>query len=110
MLRSVIEAGEHRSCLLRDNGRFVILSRKLADGIQRVEQHHGNELDLIPDIPAKQLNALEAANVTILNADEDFFLEQGFILIGIAGRRPPMPDSAYHCRHLSSPQNKAAGS
>ncbi len=75
MLRSGIKMGEYRPCFLWNNSCFVILTRKLADSIQGIKQHDRNKFDFVSDVSPKQLNALKAANLPVLNADEDFFFE-----------------------------------
>lgn len=66
--------GKHCSRFLGNNGCLVIFSGELTDCLQPIEHHDCDELNLIVDFPAKQLNAFEAAHVPVLNAEEDFLL------------------------------------
>lgn len=44
----------------------------------------------------EQLNALEAADMPVLNADEDLFFEQCFVFVRVLRGRPTVPDATYY--------------
>jgi hypothetical protein len=101
MLRPLIETGKDGSRLLQDNRRFVILSRELADGVQRIKLHDRDEFNFFSGFAAEQLNIYKTANAPVQNAGENFLLEQRFIYIRIAGGCPSVPDSTDHRTFVS---------
>jgi len=68
MLRSFIEAAEHRLRLLWDNGWLVVLSHRLPNRVERIEQHNRDTLDFFAARSAGQSNAREASNAPALKA------------------------------------------
>ena len=88
--------GEHGPRLRRDNGCFIILSCELTDSVQRIKHHNRDEFNFSADFAAEQLDPFEATNVLILNTDENLFLKQRLIFIGVAGGCPSMPNSDNH--------------
>jgi hypothetical protein len=82
----------------RHYGGFVIVSGKAADTFQIIEPHNRHELDFIAQIAAQEVNSPVPGNLTLGDANEDFFFEKLFIDIRVGGRGPSMPDSTDHLK------------
>jgi hypothetical protein len=68
MPRAIVETGEHRSSGGRYDRNIAVLAGKGADRFERVEPHDGDELDLVRQGAAQQLDLLKASNVAGENA------------------------------------------
>lgn len=75
---------------------FVIFSRELADGVQRIKRHDGDEFELMVDFTAQELNDSEVADMPVLDADEDFLFAQCFVSVRVLGGCPTAPNARDH--------------
>ena len=66
MLRPWVEPCEDRSRLRRYMGYLVVVSHESANGVEGVEPHDRDELDLITYTPTQELNPAEAGNPPVL--------------------------------------------
>src|SRR5947209_4397461 len=89
------------STLFRNNrGLVIVMPRSLADGIDRVPQHDGDELDLDAKFSPQQIAASIALLLT--NAREQLRLQHCFISVRVFGSGVSMPHSRDHVYLLSS--------
>src|SRR6185437_13849434 len=82
---------------LLDDGQFVIVSGKAADGVQAGEERDRGEHDLWAIVPAQQAGTAEATDCAQVPADLSFVVT--LIVIGGGQRRQSTP---YARDHLSS--------
>jgi len=75
---------------------FHVSPQKIEDSIERLERQGGHEFKFVIDFATEQLNVLEAADMSVLHADQDFFFEQCFVLVRVLRGSPTVPDSCYH--------------
>ena len=75
---------------------FILGSRERADGVERLEPHHGLELDLVADASTKQFDAMVPGDIAARDAAEDFFAEEMLIRIRVCGIRPSVPNATNH--------------
>src|SRR5258705_13367564 len=91
------------SALFGDDRCFMIRPGESTDGLDRIPEHDGNELDFGPGFPAKQVAAVVAWNLA--DAGKQFRLEHGLVGVCILGLGVTVPDSRDHgvsSRHLRS--------
>lgn len=98
MSRSVVVPREDLLGLRRHVGLLVVLARELPYRIERVEPHDGNELDfVVVSIRTSQdPESAIAVDVFVGETREYFLVEETFVLVGVLGFRPTMPDTLYH--------------
>jgi len=65
---ALVETFEHRTCVFRHMGDFVILAYKRFNRFNAVEPHQGQEFDLIPIRSPHQVDMLEADYAPRLDA------------------------------------------
>src|ERR1700741_2994504 len=100
MARPQIEAGEHLPRLVRHIGRLVILALEVLHRLEAVEAHLGDELHLLAEVAAEQLNAAIAGDVLRRDTWENLRLEDIFTAVGIPRHRPAVPYADDHRLHL----------
>src|SRR6476646_4994782 len=93
----LVPAAQRLPCGFLDNGQFVIVSGKAADGVQAGEERDRGEHDLWAIVPAQQAGTAKATDCA--QVPPDLSLVVTLIVIGGGQRRPSTP---YARDHLSS--------
>ena len=92
--RALIEPREDAARRCMDDGAGVVLAGEAAYCFHVVEHRDRDEVDLFADVSSEEVRALVAGHPP--NPREDFGPQHTFVLVGVLGLGPTVPDSADH--------------
>ena len=91
MLRGRVETRKHGARLRRHDTIFVIRSCERDYGVERIEQHHGDEFDFVAGVTPQKVDGAEARDLAREDARKDFRPQQTLVSIRVRGRGPHRP-------------------
>ncbi len=80
---ALVETGEKRPRGRRDDRQLVVLTGEGPDGVQRVEERQGHELDLVACSAPKEVRPVETLDP--VDARKDFGAEERLVGVSIPG-------------------------
>ena len=102
MLGAFIKPRKQASGLWGHYRFLVVFSCKRSNSLYRIEPHDRNELGLISQIPAQELNPTVTGDLPVLYPDKNLAPQKRFIGVGVCWSCPAVPNSTNHNQILKN--------